>query len=68
MGSYSKTIKHKELSMNPQPIDLPSVTRLEIIDSNGRVYGKFDLNGIVLSLQDDQRTLKLFIEAKDAPI
>ena len=47
---------------------LDTVTRLEIIDSNGRVYGKFDLNGIVLSLQDDQRTLKLFIEAKDAPI
>ena len=47
---------------------LENVTRLEIIDSNGRVYGKFDLNGIVLSLQDDQRTLKLFIEAKDAPI
>jgi len=50
--------------MNPQPIDLPTVTRLEIIDSNGRVYGRFDLNGITLSLQDDQRTLKLFIESK----
>ena len=49
--------------MNPQPIDLPTVTRLEIIDSNGRVYGKFDLNGLQISLQDDQRTLKLFIES-----
>ena len=43
---------------------LENITRLEIIDSNGRVYGKFDLNGITLSLQDDQRTLKLFIESE----
>ncbi len=43
---------------------LENITRFEIIDSNGRVYGKFDLNGITLSLQDDQRTLKLFIESE----
>ena len=52
----------------PTTETIDTVTRLEIIDSNGRVYGRFDLNGITLSLQDDQRTLKLFIEAKDAPI
>ena len=42
---------------------LENITRFEIIDSNGRVYGKFDLNGITLSLQDDERTLKVFIES-----
>ena len=48
----------------PTTETIDTVTRLEIIDSNGRVYGRFDLNGITLSLQDDQRTLKLFIESK----
>jgi len=42
---------------------IDTVTRLEIIDSNGRVYGRFDLNGVSISLQDEQRTLKLFIES-----
>ena len=48
----------------PTTETIDTVTRLEIIDSNGRVYGRFDLNGITLSLQDDQRTLKLFIESE----
>ena len=48
----------------PTTETIDTVTRLEIIDSNGRVYGRFDLNGITLSLQDSQRTLKLFIEKR----
>jgi hypothetical protein len=38
------------------------VTRVEIIDENGRSYTNFDPNNKVeLSFQDDGRTLKVFI-------
>ena len=40
------------------------VTRFEVIDNNGRAYVKY-LNkeeGIFYALQDDNRTLKVFID------
>jgi hypothetical protein len=38
------------------------VTRVEIIDENGRSYTNFDPNNKVeLSFQDNERTLKVFI-------
>ena len=41
------------------------VTRLEIINHQdrpiGRVFTKYDCNNIELSLQDDGKTLKIFI-------
>ncbi len=36
------------------------VTRIEVIDENGRAYGRWDTS-ISLSFQDDGRTLKVFI-------
>ena len=48
---------------------LEDVTRVEIIDNDGRAYGAFNLvNGIILCVQDDQRTLKVFIEKNDASV
>ena len=41
-----------------------SITRVEVIDSNGRVYTRYLSPSEILkySLQDDSRTLKIFIE------
>lgn len=40
------------------------VTRVEVIDENGRVLVKHDVS-VVLSLQDDDRTLKMFVVQRD---
>jgi hypothetical protein len=39
-----------------------TVTRFEVIDTNGRVYQKWNCN-VELSYQDDGRTLKVFINS-----
>jgi len=43
--------------------DLKSVTRLEVIDERGRTFVAVhgSIKSITASLQDDNRTLKLFI-------
>ena len=41
--------------------DLSKVNRFEVIDEQGRVYVKYDAT-ITLSLQDDDRTLKVFVK------
>jgi hypothetical protein len=41
----------------------PEVTRVEVIDENGRVYTKWNCS-VELSYQDNGRTLKLFINPK----
>ena len=37
------------------------VTRVEVIDSNGRSYTNYKVIGVELMLQDDARTLKIFL-------
>jgi len=37
------------------------VTRVEVIDANGRSYVIYGVGDILLSLQDDDRTLKIFL-------
>ena len=42
------------------------VTRVEVIDENGRSYTNFDPNNKVeLSFQDNERTLKVFISNRE---
>lgn len=42
---------------------LPMVTRVEVIDQDGRSYVNWDKDNIVtIQLQDDGRTLKIFID------
>lgn len=44
---------------------LDTVTRVEIVDSNGRAYTSWHLrNKVELSIQDDGKTLKIFISEK----
>jgi hypothetical protein len=40
----------------------PKVTRVEVIDSSGRSYVKYDVSDVSISLQDDDRTLKVFLK------
>jgi hypothetical protein len=41
------------------------VTRVEVIDEKGRSYVNWDKDNLVrIDLQDDQRTLKIFISKK----
>jgi|688.fasta_scaffold1303179_2 hypothetical protein len=50
-------------------INLPKVTRFEVIDhqtpETGRVYVKKDCEKVELSIQDFGKTLKVFISRKD---
>tara|TARA_B110000977_G_scaffold183579_1_gene246378 strand:+ start:546 stop:710 length:165 start_codon:yes stop_codon:yes gene_type:complete len=46
-------------------IDLDDVTRVEVIDNNGRTYAKNRVERVWLSLQDDNRTLKVMVTFED---
>lgn len=49
--------------MTDQPkIDTSRVTRIEIIDQNGRQFVTHGAENVTLALQDDGRTLKVFCE------
>jgi hypothetical protein len=53
---------HEYLPDSVGLIALPKVTRVEVIDENGRSYVKYFKKGkLCLSFQDDIQTLKLFI-------
>ena len=42
--------------------DFSKVTRVEVIDNDGRRYVKYNVKSVELQLQDEERTLKLFVE------
>jgi len=46
-----------------KPKLLKNITRIEVIDENGRAYTKWDCK-VEESIQDDGRTLKLFVGDK----
>ena len=48
--------------------DLSTINRVELIDTTGRAYVKYLKQGEVVrySVQDENRTLKLFIQQEDA--
>ena len=39
----------------------PKVTRVEVIDSTGRAYQTWEAADVTTILQDDERTLKVFL-------
>lgn len=51
------------------PSPLSRVTRIEVIDQNGRAYSQWGVQTVELSYQDDGRTLKVFVTPAlpDAP-
>ena len=46
-------------------IDTSKITRIEVIDESGRAYTDYNVKHTTLSMQDNNKTLKLFIENKD---
>jgi hypothetical protein len=50
--------------MSDQTIILFNVTRVEVIDENGRSYTKYlkEDQKVCYSIQDDNKTLKVFIK------
>lgn len=46
-------------------MDLSKVTRLELIDAKGRQYTNYDFIKVDLSLQDQNRTLKIFVKTRN---
>lgn len=42
--------------------DFSAVSRVEVIDPTGRAYVNMNVTSVELSLQDDARTLKIFIK------
>jgi hypothetical protein len=43
---------------------LDNVTRVEVIDNHGRSYVHYNADVVEYSLQDDGKTLKIFIKDK----
>ena len=53
------------VSRLPELFVLKDTNRVEVIDSNGRSYTNMGRDNVVeISLQDNQRTLKIFITKK----
>ena len=50
------------LIMSNVNLDTSKVSRVEVIDENGRSYTKYGVYDIEFQLQDDNRTLKLFLK------
>ena len=44
---------------------MPKVTRVEVVDSTGRVYTEYYAIDVVVSIQDAGRTLKVFLSSKE---
>lgn len=42
--------------------DFVKVNRVEVIDNDGRSYTRYNVKSVSYQLQDDQQTLKLFVE------
>lgn len=48
--------------MNGTVINSDKVTRVEVIDKDGRGYVNMNVKHAQISMQDDNKTLKLFIK------
>ena len=61
LTTYTVAYKKGYTQCQEDMADTSKVTRFEVIDTNGRVYQKWNCN-VELSYQDDGRTLKVFIK------
>lgn len=57
--------KKKKIKSPDSMLELgEEINRVEVVDDNGRVYSNWKVSNLKLSLQDDNRTLKIFIKGK----
>lgn len=59
-------VEHEEENLwdtiEDDPEDLSGVTRVEVIDAEGRSYANNNCELVILDVQDEGRTLKIFIK------
>lgn len=55
---------YKGVARGHEDADFSKVTRVEVIDSDGRAYVAYDVQPTIV-LQDDGRTLKVFVDRRD---
>ena len=58
-----KDISNKPSKL-PKKFDCSKVTRVEVITSSGREFIRYGCSDVELSLQDEDRTLKVFLSDK----
>ncbi len=54
-------MKKNSIELTDDFVALNDVNRVEVIDEKGRSYVKYTTGSVKLALQDDGRTLKIFI-------
>lgn len=64
--SLRKEIDDENLITEEAVKAYPKVTRVEVIDSTGRAYQTWEAADVTTILQDDERTLKVFLRNTDA--
>ena len=63
LESFKNEIMREDEVIVDGIMKLPRVTRVEVIDENGRSYVNYDVE-VELSYQDSAQTLKLFLKKK----
>lgn len=65
--STPKQLEYDAQEINPFEVgDRPKVTRFEVIDdTTGRVYTRHDAHSVQVHMQDDGRTMKVFLNTKE---
>ena len=53
--------KVREAVLKVKQESLPKVNRVEVIDNTGRAYTNYECKFVETQLQDNERTLKVFI-------
>lgn len=59
--SLRKEIDDENLITEEAVKAYPKVTRVEVIDSTGRAYTTWEATDVTTILQDEERTLKVFL-------
>jgi hypothetical protein len=67
MRSYQKYYMNRAINACKEALEQPSkLTRLEVIDNNGRAYVNMAIDKLQFSYQDEGRTLKIFTNGAGA--
>ena len=62
VGTLVQNDKPKSITLER---DAYPITRVEVVDNNGRVYTKHNVENVWISFQDDYKTLKLMVTSAD---
>lgn len=64
LSSATRTSDLGRDAMSLSVKDMAKVNRVELIDDTGRVYSQWNVS-VYVQLQDDGRTLKVFVTSRD---